>query len=80
MRPEIEFYPRTLARLLTRGVLRRDDKVLVTCGGVTDRDALATTGFENVVISNLDVRMRDGDAPESYKPFRWSFLPANRGF
>lgn len=61
------FYRDTLQKLLDRGVLSREDKILVTCGLWEDRDVLQFLGFKNVVISNLF------DAEEKhYTPFQWS--------
>ena len=54
------FYGETLGWLLKRGVLRKDMKLLVVCGGGLDRDVLLKTGFANVTISNLDSQMKEG--------------------
>lgn len=60
-----EFYIDTLVWLLNRGVLRKDMKLLVVCGGNLDRDVLLRTRFENVTISNLDSQMKPG----AFEPF-----------
>jgi SAM-dependent methyltransferase len=61
-----DFYAQTLAWLLQRGVLRKEMKVLVACGGKLDRDVLFESGFRNVTISNLDSQMK----PDEFAPFR----------
>jgi len=60
-----EFYVDTLGWLLERGVLRKDMKILLVCGGQLDRDVLRAAGFENVTISNLDSQMKPG----AFAPF-----------
>lgn len=67
-----DFYRRTLQRLLERGFLRRDQRLLVACGGQPDREVLHDLGFSQVTISNLDARMR-GD---EFAPYPWSFQDA----
>jgi SAM-dependent methyltransferase len=67
-----DFYTRTLGRLLKQGLIARDSKILVVCGGTTDRDAFHQLGFTNVTISNLDVRLK-GD---EFAPYGWSFQDA----
>jgi SAM-dependent methyltransferase len=66
---EDEFYARTVAGLLDSGLMRRDMRVLVACGGTHDRDVLLRLGFSNVTISNLDSRLR----PDEFKPYVWSY-------
>jgi SAM-dependent methyltransferase len=66
------FYARTLTRLLDQGLLGRESKVLVVCGGPPDRDVFHQLGFQNVTISNLDVRLK-GD---EFAPYGWSFQDA----
>lgn len=69
MRPRLEdFYTETLTALLDRGLLRRDDEVLVVCAGERDCEVFRRLEFQRVTISNLDTRMR-GD---EYSPYRWS--------
>lgn len=65
-------YQEIIEQLLDTGVLDRQMRVLVVCGGDADRDALQACGLRNVVISNLDTRM-DGD---EFAPFDWSFQDA----
>jgi SAM-dependent methyltransferase len=60
-----DFYADTLAWLLERGVLRKDMKILLVCGGPLDRDVLLAAGFQNVTISNLDSQMKPG----AFAPF-----------
>src|SRR5579872_6873228 len=55
---EDTFYPDTLVDLLQQGVLSRDMRLLVACGGTYDRDVLVRLGFTNVTISNLDTRLQ----------------------
>jgi SAM-dependent methyltransferase len=50
-----EFLYQRLADFLARGVLRRDESVLVVCGGRFDQDVLDLLGFTNVTISSLDL-------------------------
>lgn len=69
-----DFYIETVQRLLAQGDLSPDDRVLVACGGATDRQALLEAGLRNVTISNLDVRMR-GD---EFAPYAWSFQDAEQ--
>lgn len=59
---------------MTRGVMRADDRVLVTCGGHFDRDTLLGAGFNRVTISNVDRRVT---GPE-FAPYEWSFQDAER--
>jgi SAM-dependent methyltransferase len=66
------FYAEMLERLMREGVLSRETRVLVSCGGYMDRRVLAGLGFQNAVISNLDERM-DADC---FAPFEWSFQDA----
>jgi SAM-dependent methyltransferase len=67
-----DFYTDTLLKLIRRGDLERSMRVLVVCGGPLDSQVLAACGFTDVVISNLDSRMK-GD---EFAPFRWSFQDA----
>ncbi len=61
------FYRRTLEKLLADGVIQRSMSVLVVAGGTADREALLSTGFENVTISNIDA-----DAADAFEPYAWS--------
>jgi SAM-dependent methyltransferase len=65
---EDDFYSRTVAGLLNAGVISRDMRVLVACGGTLDKDVLASLGFDNVTISNLDSRL----SPNEFKPYQWA--------
>lgn len=67
-----DFYTDTLQRLLKRGVLRTEMRILVLCGGRLDRETLERCGFNDVLISNLDTRMLGNE----FAPFRWSFQDA----
>ncbi len=66
------FYARTLTRLLNKGLLARESKILVVCGATVDRDVFHQLGFLNVTISNLDVRLKGNE----FKPYFWSFQDA----
>lgn len=66
------FYIEVLDRLLSEGILTRDMRILVVCAGQTDKDAFLHCGFRNVVISNLDSRMKGNE----FSPFEWSFQDA----
>ena len=48
------FYRRVVGELLERGVLTRDLALVVVGGGELDRAVLASHGFENVTLTNLD--------------------------
>ena len=63
------FYEGTVDGLIKQGILSREMRILVVCGGPLDRDVLLKAGFSNVIISNLDSRLTDHD----YSPFRWSY-------
>jgi SAM-dependent methyltransferase len=60
-----EFYLRTLTWLLEQGILTRDMKLLVVCGGELDRDVFSQLGFHAVTISNLETDPHT----TSYAPF-----------
>jgi SAM-dependent methyltransferase len=64
-----DFYARTITSLLQRGLMRRDMRVLVACGGTFDKDVLSKLGFSNVTISNLDERL----SADEFKPYAWSY-------
>lgn len=68
------FYRDTVRRLMDRGTLTRDMRVLVVCGGKLDRHVLLECGLSDVTISNLDDRMT-GD---EFEPFAWSFQDAEQ--
>jgi SAM-dependent methyltransferase len=48
------FYRRVVGELLEQGVLTRDLALVVVGGGELDRSVLASHGFENVTLTNLD--------------------------
>jgi SAM-dependent methyltransferase len=60
-----EFYLATLRWLLAKGILNREMRVLVACGGDLDRDVLNELGFQVVTISNLDADAQS----DAYRPF-----------
>lgn len=49
----VEFYVDVLRRTLRDGALKSSDKILVVCGGETDRLALELAGFSDITISNI---------------------------
>jgi ubiquinone/menaquinone biosynthesis C-methylase UbiE len=65
--PRSGFYARVLQRLIEGGIVDRGMSVLVSCGGSADRDALASAGFTDVTITNVDDAGDDG----SLAPFAW---------
>jgi ubiquinone/menaquinone biosynthesis C-methylase UbiE len=67
-----DFYTDTVRRLLADGTLHTDMRVLVVAGGAHDREAWLACGVGDVVISNVDARMR-GD---EFAPYAWSFQDA----
>ena len=69
-----DFYKEAIDRLVAQGVLAHQMRLLVVCGGETDRDVLCAAGFQNVVISNLDTRM----VGDEFAPFDWSFQDAEQ--
>ena len=71
------FYRRVLGELLEAGLLRRDMSVLVVAGGLADRDALSSLGFEHGTISNVDEEV----TPEALAPYEWAYQDAeNLGY
>src|SRR5712692_9219823 len=66
------FYMEVLKDLLWSNVLHRKMRILVLCGGQTDRDALVRCGFQDCVISNLDVRTTGRE----FHPLEWSLQDA----
>jgi SAM-dependent methyltransferase len=70
--PVDSFYAEVFNRLITEGVIARDSRVLVCCGGDYDRDMLQSCGLTNVVISNLDERI----IPDRFAPYEWSYQDA----
>ena len=49
-----------------------DASILVVAGSYNDRDVFKKLGYSNVIISNLDTRLRD----DEFSPFDWSFQDA----
>lgn len=47
------FYERTIAKLLKAGTLRREDRMLIVCGGIYDWKVFTGAGISDVTISNL---------------------------
>lgn len=60
----IDFYQNTIQQW----IVEKDATILVVGGGETDRAVFQSLGFTNVVISNLDSRLK-GD---EFAPFQWS--------
>jgi len=69
-----DFYKQVLQDLLYRNVLHRKMRVLVVCGGPTDKEALLQSGFQYGVISNLDVRTNGSE----FHPFERSLQDAEK--
>jgi SAM-dependent methyltransferase len=51
------FYVKVLERLVAAGTICPTDTVLVVCGGPLDERVIATVGFQDVTITNLDSDM-----------------------
>jgi len=66
------FYAEIFSKLIAEGVITRDSRVLVCCGGDYDREMLQGCGLANVVISNLDTRI----IADRFAPYEWSFQDA----
>lgn len=64
-----DFYLTTLEKLLAQGILNKAMKILVICGGPSDKETLLQAGFEGVTIANVDPR----HVAKEYAPFEWSF-------
>jgi ubiquinone/menaquinone biosynthesis C-methylase UbiE len=64
----ISFYKKTVYKWITD----KSASILVVGGGETDRDVLHSLGFTNVMISNLDSRLK-GD---EFEPYQWSLQKA----
>lgn len=69
-----DFYDEVLLELVDDGVLDKSMRVLVVCGGRTDKVVLERCGFTNVVISNLGLR----PAGKDLGAFDWSEQDAER--
>lgn len=66
----IDFYQTTIEKWIDN----KNASILVVGGGVTDRNVLFQVGYKNVVISNLDTRLK-GD---EFAPYQWSFQKAEQ--
>ena len=66
------FYRDVVEQLIKENVLDPGMTVLVVCGGEIDRTVFQKAGLKNVVISNLDVRLKGNE----FAPFEWSFQDA----
>jgi ubiquinone/menaquinone biosynthesis C-methylase UbiE len=64
----ISFYKNTINQWITD----KNASILVVGGGETDRDVLHSLDFTNVIISNLDSRLK-GD---EFAPYQWSLQQA----
>jgi ubiquinone/menaquinone biosynthesis C-methylase UbiE len=64
----VTFYQDTIRKW----ILDKDASILVVGGGETDRAVFHSLGFTNVVISNLDSRLK-GD---EFAPYQWSYQKA----
>jgi ubiquinone/menaquinone biosynthesis C-methylase UbiE len=64
----ISFYKNTIDKWVTE----KNISILVVGGGETDRGVLRSLGFTNVIISNLDFRLK-GD---EFAPYQWSLQKA----
>jgi SAM-dependent methyltransferase len=69
-----DFYGEVVTELLKAGILGTRMRVLVTCGGRTDRTVLKKYGFQDVVISNVDQRPKK----EDFEPYSWCHEDAER--
>jgi len=66
------FYKNILTTLVNKGTININSNLLVVCGGDLDRDVLMAESFNDVTISNLDVRMDEN----GFYPYKWSFQNA----
>jgi SAM-dependent methyltransferase len=64
-----DFYSSVLRKLLEEEILAKNMKILITAGGVKDRNRFLELGFNDVTVSNIDKRMNEA----SFLPFKWSF-------
>jgi SAM-dependent methyltransferase len=69
-----DFYGEVIDQLLRTGILSREMKILVVCGGQRDEKVLCDKKFRDVVISNLAAPSGDKD----FSPFVWSHQDAER--
>lgn len=63
----MNFYTRTLKKIIKNKILHKEDTILVVAGGDKDKKAFNYCGFKNVTISNLDFHGGISD----YKPYSW---------
>jgi len=68
------FYAKVINQLLGVGIFGKTMKILIVCGGDTDKEVFYRSGFRDVVVSNLDTRMTGTE----FDPFAWSFQDAER--
>lgn len=67
-----KFYCDVLKTLEERGVLKKDSRILVVCGGLLDKSVLESLGFFDVTITNLDERQKTLGG-SGFAPFKWDF-------
>ena len=63
---EDRLYFKLISKLLSRGKISRDDRILIVCAGHADYSVFQSLGFREVTISNLDKRMNE----TSFLPIR----------
>lgn len=68
-----DFVATVLNKLLKAQLLDKKSKILVVCGGASEKALFKKLHFSNVVISNLDERM----TPDQFAPFHWSYQDAH---
>lgn len=68
-----DFVSSVLDKMSAENLLDKNARILVVCGGNSEKVLFEKLGFSNVVISNLDVRM----AADQFLPFEWSFQDAH---
>lgn len=71
---EDDFYQAVICKLVRSGKISTKSSVLVTAGGLRDKETWLASDFMNVTISNLDDRM----VGDEFAPLKWSFLDAER--
>jgi ubiquinone/menaquinone biosynthesis C-methylase UbiE len=64
----LKFYQKTIEQWIPD----KNASILVLGGGETDREVFCSSGYTNVIISNLDSRLK-GD---EFAPYQWSFQKA----
>ena len=65
------FPEHVLADLIDEGVITPEMSVLIVCGGVRDRDLVASAGFVDVTITNVDAEPTAG-----IEPYAWAHQDA----